>query len=62
MHPMEMLGCGQHSIHTQGPKHRGNAGLIYLLHRELWSVSYVPGSGLDAGDNLKGRHKPAIRV
>ena len=38
-----------------------SAGLIYSLHKQWLSIFCVPGSGLDAGENLEGKHKPTIR-
>ena len=39
-----------------------SAGLIYSLHKQPLSIFCVPGSGLDAGENLEGKHKPPIRI
>ena len=39
-----------------------SAGLIYSLHKQPLSIFCVPGSGLDAGENLEGKHKPTLRI
>lgn len=64
---LKMLGYGQHSVHTLGPQALGSIphpvpGLFIRSTNSHWASFCVPGSGLDAGENLEGKHKPTIRI